>query len=178
MSSEVEARTRRWLRDCILALELCPFAAPVVADESLRVVVSTGETREQQLQAFLQELDLLQGSEESEVSTTLLALARGPEEFDDFLDLQEQAQALLEQAGLEGLVQLVGFHPHYCFEGEAPESPSHFTNRSPFPTLHLLREAMLTRVLASYPDPAAIPERNIERLEELGRAAVERLWGL
>jgi hypothetical protein len=178
LSDEAEARTRRWLSDCVLALELCPFAAPVVADNSLRVVVSRELSPEQQLRDFLRELDLLQSSEETDISTTLLVLARGPEEFDEFLGLQEQAQGLLEQAGLEGLVQVVGFHPDYRFEGEAPESPSHFTNRSPYPTFHLIREAMLTRVLASFPDPAAIPERNIERLEELGREAVVRLWRL
>jgi len=173
---DAEQLTRRWLRECVLALELCPFAAPVLKDESLRIAVSAATTAEQQLQDFLVELDLLQGCDERDISTTLLVFDAGPQDFAEFLQLLAQAEGLLQQAGLSGLVQLASFHPHYRFAGEPANSLSHYTNRSPRPMLHLLRESMLTRVLAAYPDPAAIPRRNIARLESMGREAVENLW--
>lgn len=174
--TDPERITRRWLTDCVLALELCPFAGPVVRDESLRIAVSNAAEPETQLQDFLQELDLIQGSSEEAISTTLLVLAQGPAEFEDFLDLIENAQSLLERAGLEGVVQLAHFHPHYLFAGEPEDGLSHFTNRAPLPTLHLIRESMMSRVLESFPNPEAIPARNIARLDEMGRAAVEQRW--
>jgi hypothetical protein len=174
---EAERLTRRWLEDCVLALELCPFAAPVVKDRSLRIAVSREADAPGQLRDFLGELDRLQGAGETEISTTLLVFERGPGDFDAFLGLLEQARALLEEAGLDGLVQLASFHPRYLFDGEPVDALSHYTNRSPLPVLHLLRESVLTRVLSQYPDPEAIPRRNISRLEDIGREAVEKLWG-
>jgi hypothetical protein len=174
--NDAEQLTRRWLKDCVLALELCPFAAPVVKDASLRIAVSRGEHVEEQLRDFLQELDRLQGSGEADISTTLLVFERGLQDFGEFLDFIQQAQDLLDKAGLSGLVQLASFHPRYRFEGEPADALSNYTNRSPLPVLHLLRESVLTRVLAQYPDPEAIPYRNISRLEAMGREAVEKLW--
>ena len=113
---------------------------------------------------------------ESKVATTLLVLADGPAEFPGFLELVDAAQRLIGEAGLEGIIQLAHFHPAYLFAGEPADDLSHFTNRSPLPVLHLLRESMLTRVLASYPDPGGIPGRNIASLQELGREEVERRW--
>ena len=128
------------------------------------------------LQGFLEELDHLQRSPEREISTTLLVLERGPEDFDDFLSLVDNANDLLDEAGLRGHVQLAHFHPRYRFAAEPAEALSHYTNRSPLPTLHLLRESTLSRVLANYPAPEAIPARNIARLEALGRDRVRALW--
>lgn len=166
----------RWLHDCVLALELCPFAAPVVRDQSLRIAVCEDAELERQLQYFLAELDRLQGSEEADISTTLLVFSNGPTAFEDFLELVEQAQLLLEQAQLKGLVQLAHFHPQYQFANEPEDDPSHYTNRSPLPIIHLLRESMMGRVIEAYPDPEAIPGRNIARLRALGLADIERRW--
>lgn len=160
----------------MLGLELCPFAAPVLRDGSLRIAVSEAADPAARLQAFLGELDALQRSSETEISTTLLVYACGPDDFHDFLALVESADALLLESGLDGLLQLAHFHPRYQFAGEAESSLSHFTNRSPLPTLHLLRESMMTRLLASYPDPESIPVRNTQRLERLGAAAVAAKW--
>lgn len=168
---------QRWLHDCVLALNLCPFAAPVLRDESLRIEVCEATEVEQQLQHYLRELDLLQVSDEAEISTTLFVLARGPESFDNFLDLVEQAQSLLERAQLEGIVQLAHFHPDYQFAGEPEGDPSNYTNRSPLPIIHLLRESMLSRAIETYPDAEAIPGRNIDRLRTMGREEIERRWG-
>lgn len=166
----------RWLHDCVLALELCPFAAPVLREDSLRIAVSDAAEFSGQLRDFLAELDFLQTSAESEVSTSLLVFTRGPEDFDQFLQLIASAGDLVEEAGLSELVQLAHFHPHYQFANEPTGALSHFSNRSPLPVIHLLRESMMTRVLSSYPDPAVIPRRNVARLEAMGREQVEQLW--
>lgn len=171
-----EALTRRWLQDCVLALDLCPFAAPVLHDEGLRIAVSTASDPVAQLRDFLLELDYLQEHSDVVVATTLLVLADGPTEFPDFLDLVDGAEQLIDEAGLEGIIQLAHFHPAYLFAGEPADDISHYTNRSPLPVLHLLRESMLTRVLASFPDPAGIPGRNTATLRELGREEVKRRW--
>ena len=160
----------------MLGLELCPFAGPVLRDGSLRIVVSEASAPEGQLQAFLSELDKLQSAAEDAISTTLLVLEKGPVDFAAFLDLLDDANRLIDEAGLRGHLQIAHFHPAYQFEGEPPDGLSHYTNRSPLPTLHLLRESALERVLASYPDPEGIPARNIARLEAMGRGAVESLW--
>ncbi|MEP5765827.1 MAG: DUF1415 domain-containing protein [Halieaceae bacterium] len=173
---KAETQVRQWLRDCVVALDLCPFAAPVLRDQSLRIAVSTAASEADQLQDFLRELDRLQASPEAEIATTLLVLSRGPAEFEDFLDLVDAAQQLLEEAGLEGTLQLAHFHPAYCFAGEDPAGVSHLTNRSPLPVIHLLRESMLSRAVDAYPDTAAIPQRNIERLESLSPQELQRRW--
>ncbi len=166
----------RWLHDCVLALELCPFAAPVVRDGSLRIAISDAVEPAAQLRDFLLELDRLQASSEQKNSTTLLAFSRQLQDFHEFLDLVGEAQALLEEAGLDGLVQLAHFHPSYQFANEAPDGLSHYSNRSPLPIIHLIRESMLTRVTEAVADPAAIPRANIARLEAMGREAVQRRW--
>jgi len=171
-----EARIRRWLDDCVLGLELCPFAAPVVDAGSLRIAASDAANPQSQLQAFLLELDRLQSADEDSIATTLLVLEQGPADFQAFMTLVDAAQELLEEAGLDELFQLAHFHPAYLFDGESPEGVSHLTNRSPLPVIHLLRESMLTRVLGSDPDAASIPDRNIARLESLSRQELQRRW--
>ena len=95
-------------------------------------------------------------------------LRPGLEDFDDYLDFLAVAEALLVEQGYEGTYQLASFHPDYCFDGAEQDDPANFTNRSPWPMLHLLREAGLEQALAHYPEPEAIPERNIERMGQLG----------
>ena len=97
--------------------------------------------------AFLQELDLLQRSTEQDIATTLLAFPHALHDFADYLWFLDDAQELLQEAGLEGVVQLASFHPQYRFAGEAPDAASHYSNRAPYPLIHLLREDMLSRVL-------------------------------
>ena len=168
--------TRRWLEDWVVGLNLCPFAAPLLGDEALRIAVSQAVTEDDWRRDWLLELDLLQRSDETAVATTLLVFPHGPGSFDDYLDLLAAAQADLEAAGLLGIIQLASFHPRYRFAGEPVDSASHYSNRSPFPTLHLLRETILSRVLSGYPDPAAIPARNVARLVALGADEVRARW--
>jgi hypothetical protein len=157
-------------------LDFCPFAAAVLRDETLRIAVVSPRCPAQQLEAFLGELDLLQQAEESSLSTTLLVYENGPARFTEFLALVESADALLDELALRGIFQLAHFHPDYRFAGEPRNALSHYTNRSPLPTLHLLREAAVTRLVANYPDPGNIPQRNVATLEALGREAVLARW--
>jgi uncharacterized protein len=172
----VEARTRRWLAEFVVGLNLCPFARPLLDSEQLRVTVCEAADVASMQNSFLSELDLIQSSPESEIATSLLVFSCALSDFDDYLDFLGLAQELLAESGLEGLVQLASFHPKYCFAGEADNAPSHFSNRSPYPTIHLIREDMLERVLVDFPDPEGIPDRNIATLEGLGVEELERRW--
>ena len=160
----------------MLALGLCPFAAPVLRDNSLRIVVSEASNAAQQLRDFDQELALLQRVPEAQVSTTLLVYDTGLEDFMLFLERLEQCQGRLQRAGLEGVIQLASFHPHYLFAGEPERALSHYTNRSPRPIIHLLREDMLGKAIARYPDTQDIPLNNMALLEEMGAEQVIELW--
>jgi hypothetical protein len=142
----------------------------------LRVTVCEETATDGLRRAFLEELDLLQRNSEQDLATTLLTFSAALADFEDYLDFLEEAQALRREAGLEGVVQLASFHPRYLFAGEAVDAASHYSNRSPYPVIHLLREAMLTRVLADGIDSEQIPLRNIATLEAIGVVELERRW--
>jgi len=144
-----------------------------VQGSGLRIAVCEADDSEAGLllmqEQLLEELDRLQSSSAEEIATTLLAFTGGMARFDDYLDFLDQANALLEAAGLEGVIQLASFHPDYQFAGEPPAAASHYSNRSPLPVIHLLREDMLERALAAWPEPEKIPQANIARLNDIGR---------
>lgn len=171
-----ESEIRAWLNAFVISLDLCPFARPLQHADSLRICVSGAQTASERHNTFLAELDLLQTSSESEVASILLAFPNSLSDFDDFLDFVDESQSLVEAAGLEGLVQLASFHPLYQFEGTQPEAPENYSNRSPYPILHFLREELLTRALADFPQPELIPERNIATLEAIGADALRSRW--
>jgi uncharacterized protein len=172
----VERHIRLWLDDFVVGLNLCPFARPLLNASNLRIAVCETSDAAHMRRAFLQELDLLQTSAEQDIATTLLAFPHALQDFSDYLFLLDDAQELLLQAGLEGVVQLASFHPQYRFAGEAPDAASHYSNRAPYPLIHLLREDMVSRVLEDSADPHQIPNRNIERLDTIGAEELERRW--
>ncbi|MCB1700284.1 MAG: DUF1415 domain-containing protein [Pseudomonadales bacterium] len=174
--ASVEARIRTWLADVVVGLNLCPFARPLLGGDSLRIAICSDAGPTALRRAFLEELDLLQRSAEEEIATTLLAFPDALGDFDEYLEFLDEAQALLDAAGLEGLVQLASFHPDYLFAGEPEDAASHYSNRAPYPLIHLLREDMLTRVLADGSDPGEIPTRNIATLEAIGVDELARRW--
>ena len=181
MRETVEKQVRAWLEEFVVGLNLCPFAKPFVlpgqlGSDRLRIAICMGEEPEALRSAFLQELDLLQSSSEQEVATTLLVFPTALQLFDDYLEYYDDAQALLVQAGLEGLLQLASFHPGYQFEGEPEGAASNFSNRAPYPIVHLLREDMMERVLSDYPNPENIPDQNISTLESIGAAELTQRW--
>lgn len=166
------AATRAWVETFVVARDVCPFAGREVARDTIRYVAVPASDREAALLALFDECRHLDAT--PEVETTLLVLTEGLEDFDDYLDLLEIAEALLAEQGFEGTYQLASFHPDYVFADAEPEDPANFTNRSPFPMWHLLREEGLERALAHHPDPAGIPERNIAAMRELGHATLAR----
>jgi uncharacterized protein len=174
--SEVEGHTRAWLESFVVGLNLCPFARPMLNTDKLRISVSNAESAEGRARDFLGELDLLQRSSEEQLATTLVVFPASLASFEDYLDFLEEAQTLLLAAGLDGTVQLASFHPDYQFEGDDATAPGNFSNRSPYPVIHLLRESMLTRALSEFPDPQKIPEKNIRVLESIGEAELRRRW--
>lgn len=169
----VEKHVRAWLEAIVVGLNLCPFARPFVHEGSslasaLRISICREHQPEALHRAFLQELDTLQSCSEQEIATTLLVYPEALSSFEEYLDFFDDAQELLVQAGLEGLFQLASFHPRYEFEGEQPGGASHFSNRAPYPIIHLLREDMMERVLQDFPNPENIPADNIKTLERIG----------
>jgi uncharacterized protein len=176
LPDHTERHIRLWLDDFVVGLNLCPFARPLLGASNLRIAVCASSDKAELRSAFLQELDLLQGSTEQEIATTLLTFTHALHEFADYLWFLDDAQELLREAGLEGVVQLASFHPQYRFAGEAPDAASHYSNRAPYPLIHLLREDMLSRVLEDSADPHQIPNRNIAMLNAIGVEELERRW--
>ena len=176
MTGRVERHIKTWLQEFVVDLNLCPFAPPLLGASNLRIVVCDKSVTASMQKAFLLELDVLQSSPEREVATSLLAFPNALHEFHDYLRFLEDAQDLLLKSGLEGVVQLASFHPQYLFAGEASNAASHYSNRAPYPLIHLLREDMLSRVLADFADSEKIPERNIEMLDGIGVDELERRW--
>ena len=173
---QVLDETRCWVERVVVGLNLCPFAAAPMKGGRIRYVHCAEVEAEGIYRALLTEMETLIGLAEPEAETCLFVVPSGLEAFEAYLDLFEVAEAVIPQAGLEGILQLASFHPDYCFVGAGEEDPANYTNRSPHPMFHLIREAPLARALEKYPDPEAIPERNVSLLRELGLAAMrERL---
>jgi len=169
------ARVRAWIERFVVDLNLCPFARPVVSTDALRIVACESASPEAIATPLITEFDLLSQSSESDIATSVLVFPEGLEDFDDYLGFLDDAQTLLEEMGLGGEIQIASFHPDYRFEGEPVDAVSHFTNRAPYPLIHLLRETLVTNALDAYPNPERIPERNIQTLERLGLAGIESL---
>lgn len=167
--------TRHWLERIVIGLGLCPFAATPYRLDRIAYSVCNELSLEEIYTAFLQSLETLALSDPQEQETALLILTRGLADFDDYLDALVILEQALEDAGLDGVIQLASFHPDYCFEGAPQDDPANFTNRSPLPMFHLIREEGLAAALAAYPDPEAIPERNIRCLRELGISGIREL---
>ena len=173
------AATRRWLERVVIGLDLCPFAARPYHGGRIRYTDCAASDPEEIRRALYEEIaSLLQrepGSDSSAPQTTLLVLSVGLADFDVYLDVLASAQVDLEDSGLLAHLQLASFHPDYRFSGAPAEDPANYTNRSPYPMFHLIRQDSLGEALAGYPNPEAIPERNIERLRALGLARVREL---
>ena len=165
--------TQNWLKTIIIEYSICPFAKRELERRSIRFVASHDTDIENCLSNLMLECDRL--NSDAGIETTLIIYDQAFICFDDYLDFVELAEELLLVEDYEGVYQLASFHPDYCFEGAKQDDPANYTNRSPYPMLHLLREASLEKAIDAYPDPEAIPERNIKLLRELGLAKVKSL---
>jgi hypothetical protein len=163
-------RTRTWLEKIVIQYNFCPFAKKELLRDSIRYYVNKSSNTGDTLHALIDELIFLEQHPETE--TTLFIIPEGFSHFDDFLDLVEIANALLDEQHYTGVYQLANFHPDYCFHGSDNQDPANYTNRAPYPILHLLREKSLENTIANHPNPEGIPQRNIAYARKLG---LERL---
>lgn len=176
VAERVIADTTAWLEKAVIGLNLCPFAKAVHLKRQIRFVVSEADDEAALLDTLRTELQRLAEADPAEVETTLLIHPRVLGDFLDFNDFLDLADEALDDLGLDGELQVASFHPDYRFEGSAVDGIENHTNRSPYPTLHLLREASIEAAVASLPDAADIYLRNIETLRRLGPAGWQRLW--
>ena len=163
----VEA-TRAWVQRAVIGLNLCPFAKAPMAKGQVRFVVCETDDPRTLLDTLGAEMQHLVQADAEQVETTLLIHPNVLGDFSEFNDFLDAADAALEDAGLAGVLQIASFHPDYQFADTAPDDVANATNRSPYPTLHLLREASVDRAVAAFPAAEAIFEANIATLEALG----------
>lgn len=162
---EIE-QTKQWLEQVIIGLNFCPFAKKEFVNQTIHYHASENEQLKSALVEFLAQCNYLH--DKPEVETSLLIYMQGFRDFNRFLDLVDDANQLLVIHGFEGIFQIATFHPEYCFADADYDDASNFTNRSPYPTLHLIREQSMERVLKVYKNPEAIPENNILLAEKKG----------
>ena len=171
------AATRKWIEQAVIGLNLCPFAKAVYVKQQVRFVVSRARHLDGFLEDLDRELDFLAAADHAVVETTLLIHPTLLPDFLDFNDFIPLAEAAVEEHDLQGVIQIASFHPAFQFEGTEPDDLSNLTNRAPFPTLHLLREASIDRAVAAFPEAETIYERNIETINALGQSGWQVLWG-
>ena len=169
-SATVLRDMHRWLERAVIGLNLCPFARGVHARGQVRWVVSAATATDDILAELAQELTLLDQADPLQHDTTLLVLPDALPDFLDFNDFLDAADAAVEALGLEGELQVASFHPRYQFAGTSPDDIGNFTNRAPWPALHLLREESLAQAIDSFGDTDTIYTANIQRLQQLGLA--------
>ena len=162
--------TRRWVSSVVIGLNLCPFAGRVFAADRIRYVVSDAADEDGLLRDLAGEVQTLISSPITAVETTLLIHPHVLGAFLDYNDFLDTAERRIEQLGQRGVLQLASFHPDYQFAGTAPDAPENYTNRSPYPMLHLLREASITAVAGDPAELLAIPRRNVATLRSVGLA--------
>ena len=171
----VIAATKTWLERAVIGLNLCPFAKAVHVKNQVRYVVSQATTQEELLTDFLNELEFLAEVPSEKTDTTLLihpGVLTDFLDYNDFLDVTDEA---LNDMDLEGELQVAGFHPQYQFAETQPDDIENFTNRSPYPMLHLLRESSVAMAVSAFPEADKIFDKNIETLRKLGHQGWDQL---
>ena len=169
------AKTKKWIVDVVVGCNFCPFAGREVKRGSIHYEVLHTATPEMVLQAVVNSFQQLDRDEA--IETSLLILPGSFQSFDEYLELLDMAGSLLEAEGYEGVYQLASFHPAYLFAGSNNEDPSNYTNRSPFPMLHFLREESVSKAVDNYPGVDDIPNRNIAFTKQKGLAYMIQLLG-
>jgi len=162
------AETRAWVDRAVIGLNLCPFAKAVQVKGQVRYVVCASAEPEELLSALIDELQALADCAPSETDTTLLIHPAALSDFLDFNDFLAVVEHTVEELGYSGILQVASFHPQFQFADTHINDVSNATNRSPYPTLHILREASIDRAVAAFPEPEAIFDANIQTLEDLG----------
>jgi len=172
-TEKIIEQTKKWVNDVVAGCNFCPFVAKEIKQETIRYEVVNSVDKEECLQAFLKECLLLDKDET--IVTSLLIFPNTFVQFDDYLDIVNLAEALLEQNDYEGVYQVASFHPEYIFGGAPVNDPANYTNRSIYPMLHILREEQIEKALEHYPDPESIPDTNINFARDKGVAYMKML---
>jgi len=170
------AATREWLEKAVIGLNLCPFAKSVFVKKQVRYALSSAQTADELLAELEHEFQILADTDPVQLDTTLLIHPQAMTDFLDYHFFLAEADALLKNRDYDGVFQIASLHPRYEFAGSDPDDIANFTNRAPYPMLHLLRESSIDRAVAAFPDAADIFERNIETMEKLGHAGWQKLW--
>ena len=174
-SATVTDHTRQWLEKAVIGLNLCPFAKAPHVKNLVRIRVSQARHLDGFLEDLDRELQLLGDTPADELETTLLVHPTLFPDFDTFNQMLDIADAAVVDNGLEGIVQIAPFHPDFQFEGTDSDDIGNYTNRSPYPTLHLIREDSIAKAAQAFPDASAIFERNIALLEKMGHEGWDKL---
>ncbi|MGX9936252.1 DUF1415 domain-containing protein [Advenella kashmirensis] len=173
--SQIENRVRHWLEKAVIGLNLCPFAKSVYVKDQVRIAICQAQDRHALTAQLYEELQLLASTPAQQIDTTLLVVPCLFEQFSDFNDYLDIAEAVLDELELVGEIQLASFHPFYQFADTEPDDVSNYTNRAPYPILHLLREDSLDKAAEQYPDASVIFQRNVAVVRELGVDGWRRL---
>ncbi len=166
-------QTKQWITDVVVGCNFCPFAARELKRGTIHYEVVEAAGRKEALEALVTLFSKM--DEDNTIETSLLILPSGAASFTAYLQLLDLAETLLDDEGYEGIYQLASFHPAYIFAGVSNDDPANYTNRSPYPMLHLLREESVTKAIESYPDVDDIPQRNIDFATKKGLAYMQLL---
>ena len=165
--------TANWIKNVVIGCNFCPFAAKAMAKKTVRYVVVDTTAFKSGLTALANEFEFLNSHEN--IETTFIIFSKGFPEFLQYLDLVDKGERLLTKEKYEGIYQLASFHPQYLFSGSKENDPENYTNRSPYPMLHILREDSITKALENFDDPDSIPEKNIDFAKTKGIAYMKML---
>ena len=175
MSEQIILDTQKWVERVVIGLNLCPFAKSPVAMGRVRWVVYEGVDMEELIAMLLHELRYLTAALPNETETILLIHPNMLLDFEDYNDFLDVADEAVEELDLEGIIQVASFHPGYQFADTDADDVTNYTNRSPYPTLHLLREDSIERAIENYPNVIDIPQTNVETMRKLGIKALRNL---
>ena len=174
--AEIVSEVQSWLERAVIGLNLCPFARAVHVRGQIRYAVTPATEPAQLVEILTEELDHLQACDPGVTDTTLIIHPWVLEDFSDYNEFLDIADVILAGMGLEGEIQIASFHPDYQFSGTQRDDIGNYTNRAPYPILHLLREDSIDRAVASIPDPDDIYKRNIATLNRLGKQGWDNLF--
>ena len=172
-TEQVITATKNWVSNVVVGCNFCPFAAKEVKKGSIHYIVLDQATLKTTLEAVVRAM--LQLDKDDSIETTLLILPGSFLLFNDYLNMLDKAETLLDQENYSGIYQMASFHPTYLFAGSNNEDPSNYTNRSPYPMLHLLRESSITKAVDSYPGIDDVPQRNIAYTKTKGLLYMQQL---
>lgn len=171
-----ETAVIQWLNNVVIGLNLCPFSAKPAREKRVRFYVSFAQDEDALLAELENEMELMDNTPAAEVETTLIIVPKLLVDFFDYNQFLVWANQLIKRMGWSGVYQLASFHPQYCFAGCEPDDPENLTNRSPYPILHIIREASLSKALEYFPEVESIPEQNRVRVAELTQEQKRQLF--